>query len=73
MLDHDATVPMKRQQDAPASSDRAELEQQLETLRRDVRRLQLEKDVLKKASELIKNGHRGAAPSQWTETPSYLH
>jgi len=54
LLDHDATVPMKRQQDAPASSDRAELEQQLETLRRDVRRLQLEKDVLKKASELIK-------------------
>lgn len=55
LLDHDATVPMKRQQDAPASSDRAELEQQLETLRRDVRRLQLEKDVLTKASELIKN------------------
>jgi transposase InsO family protein/transposase-like protein len=53
-LDHDAMVPMKRHQDAPASSDRAELEQQLETLRRDVRRLQLEKDVLKKASELLK-------------------
>lgn len=54
LLDHDATVHMKRQQDAPASSDRAELEQQIETLRRDVRRLQLEKDVLKKASELLK-------------------
>nr|AFR44280.1 integrase, catalytic region [Burkholderia cepacia] len=54
LLDHDATVQMKRQQDAPASSDGAELEQQIETLRRDVRRLQLEKDVLKKASELLK-------------------
>jgi transposase InsO family protein/transposase-like protein len=54
LLDHEVTVPMKRKQDAPASPDRAELEQQLEMLRRDVRRLQLEKDVLKKASELIK-------------------
>ena len=32
LLDHDAPEPMKRQQDAPASPDRAELEQQLETL-----------------------------------------
>jgi transposase InsO family protein/transposase-like protein len=56
LLDHEVTVPMKRQQDAPRSSDRAELEQELETLRRDVRRLQLEKDVLKKASELLKKG-----------------
>ena len=54
LLDHEVTVPMKRQQDAPPSSDQAELEQQLETLQRDVRRLQLEKDVLKKASELLK-------------------
>ena len=54
LLDHDTTLPMKRQPDAPASSDRTELEQQVETLRRDVRRLQLEKDVLKKASELLK-------------------
>ena len=52
--DHDAAAPMKSQQDGPASSDRAELEHQLETLRRDVRRPQLEKDVLKKASELLK-------------------
>ena len=45
---------MKRQQDAPASPDRAELEQQLETLRRDTGRLRLEKDLLKKANELQK-------------------
>lgn len=44
-------TPMKRPPDTPASSDRSELEQQLETLRRDIRRLQLEKDLLKKANE----------------------
>jgi transposase InsO family protein len=45
---------MKNQKESPASSDRTELEQQLETLQRDLRRLQLEKDVLKKANELLK-------------------
>jgi transposase InsO family protein/transposase-like protein len=54
LLDHDVSVPMKRQQDTPASSDQADLKQQLETLRRDVRRLQLEKDLLQKANELLK-------------------
>ena len=42
---------MKRQQDALASPDRSGLKQQFETLRRDIRRLQLEKDLLKKANE----------------------
>jgi transposase InsO family protein/transposase-like protein len=54
LLGNDVPAPMKRQQDAPPSSDRAELEQQLETLRQDIRRLQLEKDLLKKANELLK-------------------
>src|SRR5690606_2153936 len=45
---------MKRQQDIPHSSERAELEQQLEALRREIRRLQLEKDMLNKANELLK-------------------
>ena len=54
LLGHEAHATMKRQHDAPASSDRPELEQQLETLQRDIRRLQLEKDVLKKANELLK-------------------
>ena len=54
LLGHGALAPMKNQQDAPASSDRAELEQQLEALRRDIRQLQLEKDLLKKANELLK-------------------
>ena len=67
LLGHDASTPTKRQQDAPANPDRAELEQQLEPLRRDIRRLQFEKDLLKKANELPKkrrNGHRPAAPDE---------
>ncbi len=54
LLGHDAPASRNRKQDAPASSDRADLEQQLETLRQDIRRLQLEKDLLKKANELLK-------------------
>lgn len=54
LLGHDAPASMKRKQGAPASSDRADLEQQLKMLRQDIRRLQLEKDLLKKANELLK-------------------
>ncbi|AOF82671.1 transposase family protein [Methyloversatilis sp. RAC08] len=54
LLGHEASAPMKHQQEAPADSDRTELQQQLETLQRDIRRLQFEKDVLKKANELLK-------------------
>ncbi len=45
---------MKRQHDSPPSPEREELERQLEALRREVRRLQLEQDILKKANELVK-------------------
>jgi transposase InsO family protein/transposase-like protein len=54
LLGHDAPASMKRKKDSPPGSERAELEQQLEVLRRDVRRLQLEQDLLKKANELLK-------------------
>jgi transposase-like protein len=54
LLGHDAPASMTRKHDAPASSDRADLEQQVETLRQDIRRLQLERDLLKKANELLK-------------------
>jgi putative transposase len=66
LLGHDAPPSMKRQQDSPPGSERAELEQQLEALRRDIRRLQLEHDLLKKANELLKKrpGHRPAAPDE---------
>ena len=54
LLSHDTPASMKRQKDSPADSERSELEQQIEALRRDIRRLQLEKDILKKANELLK-------------------
>lgn len=54
LLGHDATASMKRKEDSPPSSERAELEKQVEALRRDVRRLQLEQDLLKKANEILK-------------------
>ncbi|HGN3393160.1 IS3 family transposase [Pseudomonas aeruginosa] len=49
-------APMKRHKDLPPEPqpERAELERQVESLRRDIRRLQLEHDLLKKASEIIK-------------------
>ena len=54
LLGHEASTSMKHTQGASASSDQTALEAQLETLRQDIRQLQLEKDVLKKANELLK-------------------
>jgi hypothetical protein len=46
------------------------LERQLEDLKRDVRRLQLEQDLLKKANEILKNVPRGWPRPRWVETRS---
>lgn len=54
---------MKRAKDLSAGSDRAELELQLETLRGEVRRLQLEHELLKKANELLKKNRASACIS----------
>ncbi len=56
LLGQDARASMKPKQDPPQVSERTELEQQLEALRQEIRRLQLEQDILKKANELIKKG-----------------
>jgi transposase InsO family protein len=45
---------MKRHQALPTDPEREALERQLETLRYEVRRLQLEQDLLKTANELLK-------------------
>ena len=47
---------MKRQNDSSPDSDQTALQQQGESLRRDIRQLQLEHDLLKKANELLKKG-----------------
>jgi transposase InsO family protein/transposase-like protein len=54
LLGRDAPTAMKRQKDLPAETDKAELERQVESLRRDLGRLQLEHDLLKKANEILK-------------------
>jgi len=45
---------MKRKSNLPPVPERKELERQLETLQHDIQKLQLEHDLLKKATELIK-------------------
>ena len=48
LLGHDTTAPMPRSQDSPPNPKRAALEQQVEALRRNIRHLQLEQDLLKR-------------------------
>lgn len=54
LLGHEAPASMKRTKESPPEPERAELERQLEALRREIRHLKLEHDILKKANELIK-------------------
>ncbi|WP_211445261.1 IS3 family transposase [Collimonas humicola] len=54
LLGREPPASMKRPNDLPPEPERAELERQLESLRRDIRQLQLEHDLLKKANEIIK-------------------
>jgi putative transposase len=56
LLGPEAPASMKPNNDSPPDPERAELERQVESLRRDVRKLQLEHDLLKKANELLKKG-----------------
>jgi len=54
LLGHDTTASMPRRQNSPPNPDRDALEQQVDALRRNIRQLQLEQDLLKKANELLK-------------------
>jgi transposase-like protein len=56
LLGREVPASMKRKMKPASDHERAELEQQAESLRRDIRQRQLEHDILKKANELIKNG-----------------
>ena len=64
LLGHEAPPSMKRHNDSgsvPDQTQLAELQQQVDVLQRNIRRLQLEHDLLKKANELLKKG-LGVAP-----------
>jgi putative transposase len=64
LLGREAPPSMKRHNDSGSVPDQtplAELQQQVDVLQRNIRRLQLEHDLLKKANELLKKG-LGVAP-----------
>jgi putative transposase len=54
LLGREAPTSMKRQSKPPADPDKAQLERQLQALKGELRRLQLEHDLLKKANEILK-------------------
>lgn len=56
LLGRDAPASMKRDKEPPTKTDKAQLEKRVESLRRDIRQLQLERDLLKKANEILKKG-----------------
>jgi transposase InsO family protein/transposase-like protein len=56
LLGREVPASMKRNNDSPQAPERGELERQVESLRRHIRQLQLEHDILKKANELLKKG-----------------
>ena len=56
LLGPEAPASMKHKNDPPPSPNRAELERTVESLKRDIHKLQLEHDLLKKAAELLKKG-----------------
>lgn len=56
LLGHEAVSPMTRRNDPPQTSEQATLEPQVESLRRDIRKLQIEHDILRKANEILKKG-----------------
>jgi transposase-like protein len=66
LLGREVPASMKRQKKPAPDHERGELERQVESLRRDIRKLQLEHDILEKANELAKkrNGHRPTPPEQ---------
>ena len=59
LLGREASASMKRHKDSgaiPKQKELTELQQHVASLERDIRRLQLEHDLLKKANELLKKG-----------------
>ena len=56
LLGREVPASMKRHCESPPAPDTTELRQQVELLQKNIRRLQLVHDLLKKANELLKKG-----------------
>jgi len=63
LLSNEALASMKPQQNPSPSSQRDELEREVERLQRGVKRLKLEQDILKKANELLKKSRASISTS----------
>lgn len=55
LLGQEAASTMTRRNDPPQTSEQTTLEQQVQRLLRDIRKLQIDHDILKKATEILKN------------------
>jgi len=71
LLGREAPVSMKRENELPPVPDSTELQRQVEALQQDIRRLQLEHDLLKKANELLKKD-LGVSPQLLTNREKTL-
>ena len=69
LLGSEAPAIMKRKNNSQPVPEREELERQLETLQHDIQKLQLEHDLLKKATELIKK----TLTRYWPACARYKH
>jgi len=56
LLGRETASSMKYQNDSSPDPEQTDLQRQVESLRQDIRQLQLEHDLLKKANELLKKG-----------------
>ncbi|WP_320534850.1 IS3 family transposase [Robbsia andropogonis] len=56
LLGREAPASMKRHEKRAPEHERSDMEKQVESLRRDIRKLELERDILAKANELLKKG-----------------
>lgn len=54
LLGREAPLSLKRQNESKPVPEQTELQQQVESLQRDIQRLRLERDLLKNANELLK-------------------
>lgn len=71
LVGREAPTPMTHPGNLPQTANHEPLERELETLRRDILRLQLEHDLLKKANELLKKD-RGIDPQLLTNREKTL-
>jgi hypothetical protein len=59
----EAVSTLTRRNDPPQTSEQETLEQQVESLRSDIRKFEIEPDILKKANEILKKARASTRDS----------